>query len=186
MYGGTGTFTQTGGSVGAYGNGSDQAIAIFVGGTNNIQGGRNSVTQDSGNGLYNMQGGLLVGGGETVGNYATGTFNQSGGTNCFVGNGDNNTNAYQSTIGMLQIGRTYTDGKGHYSYGQGTYNLSGTASSSGPLRRARAAPMSAPSTLATGARERSIKPAEPIVAPTSSTWEAAAKVSTTSARDYCP
>ena len=73
-----------------------------------------------------MQGGLFVGGGEVVGCYATGTFNQSGGTNCFVGNGDNNTNAYQSTIGELQIGLTYTDGRGHYSYGQGTYNLSGT------------------------------------------------------------
>ena len=72
MYGGTGTFTQTGGSSHLRQHGSGpQAIAIFVGGTNNIQGGRNSVTQDSGNGLYNMQGGLLVGGGETVGNYAT-------------------------------------------------------------------------------------------------------------------
>ena len=57
---------------------ANQAIGIFVGGGTRAR----AAASKPGNGTYNLQGGLIVGGGETVGCYGTGTFNQSGGTNC--------------------------------------------------------------------------------------------------------
>ena len=132
---GTGVFTQTGGSVGAYAvpfSGKVQAIAIFVGGNGYIRpASAKRPNQNSASGLYNLQGGLIVGGCEIVGCSATGTFNQSGGTNCFVGNGDSNFASssitgvdYNSEFGAsCWAGQTVPGTK--TSYGQGTYNLSG-------------------------------------------------------------
>ena len=84
-YGGTGTFTQTGGSIGvtAVGSSPGQILGLFVGGT---WGQASSTKYPSG--TYTLGGsGLLVGGVETIGVSGTGTFNQNGGTNCFCGGG---------------------------------------------------------------------------------------------------
>ena len=81
---GTGVFTQTGGSIGKFAAGTNNAIGIFVGGS---WAGK-PISGQTGVGSYNLQNGLIVGGCETVGGDGTGTFTQSGGTNAFVGNGD--------------------------------------------------------------------------------------------------
>ena len=118
---GTGVFTQTGGSIGAFAAGTNKAIGVFVGGSwaGKPIGGQTGV------GSYNLQNGLIVGGCETVGGDGTGTFTQSGGTNAFVGNGDYNSASmtdYNNHFGALLLGIRGTSSKG---YGQGTYNLSG-------------------------------------------------------------
>ena len=84
--GGTGTFTQTGGSIGAYGtNGANYAIGIEVGSGPGGSGGTRQFQPSGRPDCWRP---------ETVGGYTSGagTFTQSGGTNAIVGGGDSPQN----------------------------------------------------------------------------------------------
>ena len=143
---GTGTFTQSGGSIGAYGTGgSNKAIGIYVSGDTNPGNTNPFYSGHNGNGTFNLGGtngssstALIVGGVEYVGMYTAGIFNQSGGTNAIIGGGSVGQGAgpyeYDNYDGALVLGFYHagTPGGGGNPGGVGTYNLSGGLLTGGP------------------------------------------------------
>ena len=120
-YGGTGTFTQSGGTIGEFVSSTeDHPIGLLVGG------GLGTYSKSTGVGTYNLSGsGLLIAGEESIGYRLSGTFNQNGGTNAFFGGGDHNGSFgsdYNSVKGDLFLGFYGSTSAGK---AVGTYNLSG-------------------------------------------------------------
>ena len=130
----SGTFNQTGGSIGSISSpDSSNAVALYVGGEN-----ANSVVAQ-GTGTFNLgnaspsnpSSALLVGGVEYVGVRNNGIFNQTGGTNAIyggVGSGGGGGSTYPDNAdGALVLGfyAPFSNLSIATPAGNGTYNLSG-------------------------------------------------------------
>ena len=167
-FAGTGVFTQTGGSVGAYGGLTTQVVGLSVGG--NWFTAKVSTATYTSVGTYTLGNAngvgspLFAGGVEAIGVNGTGTFTQNCGTNAIVGGGQYGGNMggtvggsyYNNAYGTLVLGwYGGVQKSAKYGSGVGTYNLNGGLLTGGLAILASVAWKS----LAAPARESSPNPA---------------------------
>ena len=140
-FGGTGQFTQTGGTIdtGTAGGGNGTIVGLLGNGTYDQSGGTHNAgrlvlgQQGAGVGTYNLTGGTLNDD-AIIGDFGTGTQNTSGGThnvtgNMVLGNNTGSTGTYNlsnagtlAVTGNIEVGK---DGAGHYNQSGGTATVGG-------------------------------------------------------------